>query len=192
MRPISYWPSNDDRFLYSICCSFCAIGDLASAAYGMPWWMGCCFMNLPMARNTIRYQYRLKTTTDWSELREECLFPSLVFYCLGLCANITHTPIDILGKCFFRGVIISHLHEEVTSRNTANNNNGAVKRYLMSNPLPSASVSYPTYAAVREPTHTEYEADTMNPVQVEMMIHQQPSLVLSRVDGYASVPVHEK
>ena len=38
---------------------------------GMPWYMGCCCVDVWMARNLIRYQHRIKG----NDLMEECAFP---------------------------------------------------------------------------------------------------------------------
>lgn len=57
--------------LYSTCCMPCAIGTMMETTMGMPWLLGCCCVDLWMARNLIRYQYRIKG----NDLIEECAIP---------------------------------------------------------------------------------------------------------------------
>ena len=169
MRP-SFWP-NDGTVFYSAFCSCCAIGDLASAAYGMPWWMGCCCMNLPMARNTIRYQYRLKPTTDLGEFGEECMCPCACYFCFNLFTTVFPSSyIPNICMLMLTGLVISHLQDEVKSRSSSIN-----KRYLMSDSLLVGSES-PVW-------------DNKEPIQVEMAAVHQPSA--KREDGYATISVHE-
>jgi hypothetical protein len=66
-----------------ICCMPCLTGELLEESMGMPWQLGCCFSNLCMARNLIRYQYRIKPVGD--ECFDECFMPSCVNSCASLC-----------------------------------------------------------------------------------------------------------
>jgi hypothetical protein len=66
-----------------MCCMPCLTGELLEESMGMPWQLGCCFSNLCMARNLIRYQYRIKPVGE--ECLDECFMPSCVNSCASLC-----------------------------------------------------------------------------------------------------------
>ena len=66
-------------FLKICFCSRCVVGDIVQNAYGMPWYLGCCCVGTFYARNTVRYHYRLETTSGANECMEECLIP--IAYC---------------------------------------------------------------------------------------------------------------
>eukprot|EP01036_Dinobryon_divergens_P033024 gene33024-42723_t len=101
--------------LYTCCCMCCVVGDTLQTAYGMPWLLGCCCVNPFFARNTIRYHYRLKTTTDSNECIEECAIP-YIFYC---CVNLVASAIPILSPIAYCQwialvMIVMNMQEEVS------------------------------------------------------------------------------
>ena len=57
----------------------CAVGSAAEAAFGMPFLLGCCFLNPMNLRNLLRYQYRLALLSSECECAEECVLPWFVY-----------------------------------------------------------------------------------------------------------------
>mmetsp|Transcript_24775 Transcript_24775/g.33987 ORF Transcript_24775/g.33987 Transcript_24775/m.33987 type:complete len:156 (+) Transcript_24775:1406-1873(+) len=91
MAPLSkvdYSCAGAGTCLYTCLCFPCFLGDLLKQAYGMPWWMGCCCTNLCFARNSIRYHYRLRSTSGTSDCMEECMYPSLFHILLNILGNV--------------------------------------------------------------------------------------------------------
>lgn len=60
------------EYAYSFCCTPCAIGNIMERSVGMPWYLGCCCVNVVSARNIMRYQYRLKGDDVMEELVAPC------------------------------------------------------------------------------------------------------------------------
>ena len=103
--------------LYSCCCMCCVVGDTLQNSYCMPWLLGCLCVNPFFARNTIRYQYRLKTTFGNNECVEECAIP-YIFYCF---INLVATAIPLLSPiayCQWIAVVMTvmNMREEVSLR----------------------------------------------------------------------------
>lgn len=67
----SYGSGTFQDCLYSFFCMPCAIGTMLDRTMGMPWYLGCCCVNLCAARNLIRYQYRIRG----NDFVEECAIP---------------------------------------------------------------------------------------------------------------------
>lgn len=64
---------------------------------GMPWYMGCCCVDVWMARNLIRYQHRLKG----NDLLEECALP----FGLRLLGNVVGNVIPC-APCIVYGLFV--------------------------------------------------------------------------------------
>jgi Cys-rich protein (TIGR01571 family) len=60
------------NYLYSCCCMPCAMGDIMERSFGMPWYLGCACVNVPLARNLMRYEYRIKGNDVLEELVVPC------------------------------------------------------------------------------------------------------------------------
>lgn len=65
--------------IYSTFCLPCAIGTTLNTSTGMPFLMGCLCSNYCIARNIVRYQYRLQGNDCW----DDCATPYAV--CVGGC-----------------------------------------------------------------------------------------------------------
>ena len=132
----------------------CTIGDLLQAAYGMPWCLGCCCVNLFFARNTIRYQYRLKTTSGANECVEECLVP-YAMYCL---VNAITTVCPILAPiayCQWVALVMValNLSEEVKNRSTGDQRKAYLVGYNPNHTIPMVQGT-----VISEPAGTTYPA----------------------------------
>lgn len=57
---------------YATCCNPCSIGTALNRSVGMPFWMGCCCVNICSARNIIRYQSRVRGDECWEEIVTPC------------------------------------------------------------------------------------------------------------------------
>ena len=68
------------------CCLFwclpCKVGWWLEDSVGMPFWTGCCCVNVFAARNLLRYQYRLALPNGTDETLEESMKPLLWFYAI--------------------------------------------------------------------------------------------------------------
>jgi Cys-rich protein (TIGR01571 family) len=68
--------SNENLFYdacYSVFCSRCAVG-YASMSIGMPFWLGCCCMNVFEVNSAIRYHHRIRPMWD-NEIWLDCTLP---------------------------------------------------------------------------------------------------------------------
>lgn len=74
-----YW----QNFAMAMCCGRYVRAHLLYDAMGMPFWLGCCNVSPCLARNLIRYQFRLMPDSD-NDLVEECLLPALYDGCFSL------------------------------------------------------------------------------------------------------------
>lgn len=61
--------------IYAACCLPCATGTILNRAIGLPFFFGCCCGNICLARNIVRYQYRIAGSDCW----EDCIFPNLTY-----------------------------------------------------------------------------------------------------------------
>lgn len=59
--------------------------------------MGCCCTNFFIARNILRYQYRIRAYSKSSDEVEECFWPCFVFGCAALVGNCI--PCIWFGVC---------------------------------------------------------------------------------------------
>ena len=195
MKPINYWPSNHENFAYNMCCSCCAKADIMQNVFGMPWWMGCCCINIPYFRNAIRYQYRLTTSTENAEWIEECCIP-FTFYELTKVIGHMFGPFVMLC-CQFAGVgvVVTHIQEEIATHSTSPGTTTRPSRYLTRVEVPSnanatTTTTFSTPASVIRnpllPTAVAYEPPSANATYVEMMPGQKPT-----ASGYSSVPAFE-
>lgn len=98
----------------------------------MPWWMGCLCINLPTARNLVRYQYRIagRDTID------ECVFP-YGLNCLGQTFGHACPPIWV-ALYAFAVAITMQLTDETSQRK-----GGESKRYLAPHIPPQQQQQYP-------------------------------------------------
>ena len=84
-------PENDEGFLKRLCCAIfctqCTAGAAMERGVGMPFWMGCCCMNMCTARNIIRYQHRVVG----NDCIDECILPSLLVMATG--ASLLFVPL---------------------------------------------------------------------------------------------------
>ena len=62
---------------YACCCMPCFVGSTLERSVGMPFCMGCLCTNLCVARNMIRYHYRIRG----EDMQEECLTPCFTYIC---------------------------------------------------------------------------------------------------------------
>jgi hypothetical protein len=60
------------NYMYSCCCMPCAVGDIMERSVSMPWYLGCCCVNVWTARNLMRYQYRIQGNDVLEELAAPC------------------------------------------------------------------------------------------------------------------------
>lgn len=65
-----------NQCLYATFCLPCAIGTSLSQSMGMPFFLGCCCSNFCIARNLLRYHYRMKG----DDCLEDCLAPYGIFF----------------------------------------------------------------------------------------------------------------
>lgn len=199
MKPINYWPSNHENFAYNICCSCCARADIMQSVFGMPWWMGCCCVNIPQFRNAIRYQYRLTTSTENAEWFEECCLPFAFYEFTKIVGHIFGPFVMLCCQCAAVGVVVTHIQEEVATHSNRSEPNGITRpsRYLTrSETLPTAAtaVASSPSTVIRNPllsTAVAYEPPSAAEVvatatYVEMMPGQK-----SNAAGYSSVPAFE-
>jgi hypothetical protein len=66
--------------IYSFVCMPCGVGTALSRSVGMPYWMGCCCVNICAARNIIRYQNRILG----SDIMDELVLPMCLLTFAGL------------------------------------------------------------------------------------------------------------
>mmetsp|Transcript_27695 Transcript_27695/g.38160 ORF Transcript_27695/g.38160 Transcript_27695/m.38160 type:complete len:259 (+) Transcript_27695:3-779(+) len=116
--------------LYTCFCLPCSVGDILKTAYGMPWWMGCCCTNLFFARNTVRYHYRLRTTTGTSEFMEECCYPCLFYFFVNLMATLVPFCAPI-AYCQWIAIVTTamNLQETVRIKNPGDGKTGYIVGY---------------------------------------------------------------
>lgn len=138
--------------LYTFFCLPCTVGDLVNKAYGMPWCMGCCCMNLFTARNTIRYHYRLKTTSGGNECIEECALPYGVYCLLSILSGYVPClwPITYCN-CVALVLLSMNIQEEVKTKTTS----GLGGKGYMVGYSPSVG-PMPVHVAVVEPQGVVY------------------------------------
>lgn len=101
------------RLLVTCLCFQCTVANNMNSTFGMPHVMGCCCTSFCLARNFIRYQFRLKPVTG-DDCLEECGIPYAVYCCGSACAN----AIPCLW-CILYGMFVlfnSQLSREVQSR----------------------------------------------------------------------------
>lgn len=123
--------------LYSCFCMPCAVGTMLEDSIGMPWYMGCCCVNVPTARNLIRYQYRIYG----KDTLEECVFPWSM-YCFGKCVDRCFPPIWLV----LYGLLVPfamQLLQEVHVRKVASSS--PPSGYLTNNFVPNVAVVTPNY-----------------------------------------------
>ncbi|CAE7362170.1 unnamed protein product [Symbiodinium microadriaticum] len=88
----------------------CAMGSLLENGMGMPWYMGCCCVNVCTARNLLRYQYRI----HGNDFVEECAIPYGI-KCIGDMLGPAFLPIwPLLYGFFVAGAM--QLTQEVEAR----------------------------------------------------------------------------
>lgn len=164
--------------------------------FGMPWWMGCCCINIPYFRNAIRYQYRLTTSTENAEWIEECCLPFAFYECTKVVGHIFGPFVMLCCQFAAVGVVVTHIQEEIATHSNQSESNRIIRptRYLTrseTQALPNAATAP---SVIRNPllsTAVAYEPPSAAAVvatatYVEMMPGQK-----STASGYASVPAFE-
>jgi Cys-rich protein (TIGR01571 family) len=131
----SYGTGSFRDCLYSFFCMPCAIGHMMEQTMDMPWAMGCCCVNLCVARNLIRYQHRIRG----NDLVEECAIP----YGLKCLGDITQSVFPFVW-CVLWGVFVAasmQQLQEVQSRSAppsegtpGSSSTPSGGRYLFRNP----------------------------------------------------------
>ena len=92
---------------YAFFCRRCLVGDLLQKSVGMSWLMGCCLGDLYLARNIIRYHYRIRPLTG-SECSDECFTPCCIDRCLKCCI-----PCFGLVKCMAEATLLAQMKEHI-------------------------------------------------------------------------------
>ena len=115
------------RGLCALFCFPCTVGTMMQDSLGMPYCMGCCCVGFFPARNFIRYQFRLKSSSGKSDTSEECFWPCLI-YGLG---SIVATVLPCVWGALCVGLIGLNvqLQKEVESRVTPTGHKGYLVGY---------------------------------------------------------------
>lgn len=115
----------------------CVVGDIVQNSNGMPWYLGCCCVDIFYARNTVRYHYRLNTTTGANECMEECLVP-YVFYCLISSITSAFPGLQPIAYCQWMALvtIAMNLNQEVKIKSPGNVSKGYLVGYSGGQPAP--------------------------------------------------------
>lgn len=100
------------KFCYGCCCMPCATGSILEKGIGMPFFMGCCCVNICAARNFVRYQNRVKG----EDLLEECFIPWATYCCGSVLAEFIPCFWCIVCPAFV--LFIVQLLNEVEQRPT--------------------------------------------------------------------------
>ena len=118
-------------------CMCCVVGDIVQNSNGMPWYLGCCCVDIFYARNTVRYHYRLNTTTGANECMEECLVP-YVFYCLISSITSAFPGLQPIAYCQWMALvtIAMNLNQEVKIKSPGNVSKGYLVGYSGGQPAP--------------------------------------------------------
>lgn len=171
----------------------------------MPWAMGCCCVNLCVARNLIRYQHRIRG----NDLIEECAFP----YGLKCIGDISQSFFPLIW-CVLWGVFVAasmQQLQEVQSRSTSSSSTSPEDtsgpsggRYLFRNTSDAATPAegahvipvYPSsgmvaYPSGTSPSHGAGGVELIQPVAVSISspFHRTPS-GYSRVTSVTSGNPH--
>lgn len=104
--------ANFSRWLKAFCCMPCSQGDILYHAVGMPYFLGCCCMNLFTTRNIFRYQYRIKPHSG-DDVVDECLFPTGMVFLNSACQQI---PCFSCAVCALYSAITLSMLKEIDSR----------------------------------------------------------------------------
>lgn len=149
---------------YTTFCLPCAIGTTLQSSMGMPFWMGCLCSNFCIARNLVRYHYRL----SGSDIGEDCLLPYGT--CCLACVLSAWVPCAMCCTCpLFIGMIMNTLNEAKTRGNAnpgAPNGsylNAPARPAQFNNPVgaPAAYVQQPAQAPVayvQQPVYAQQQA----------------------------------
>lgn len=149
---------------YAFFCLPCSVGTIVNDSVGMPWFIGCCCMNIFSARNVLRYQYRIRRLTGDSDCLEECFWPCLTYVAAWAIAWIV--PCIGCAICAGLTAISTGLQEEAKAKGSGSN-----KKYLKGYTVPQKTVSQvPQVVYVVQPTETVTEVyvgtSTAPPAQV--------------------------
>jgi hypothetical protein len=104
------------NFIAAFCCTPCTMGKVMEKSIGMPFYLGCLYMNPFIGRNVMRYHYRLRPYTS-SDNTEELMVPAAAV-CLQ---QVFKFP---LIDCFVRAGIaasVMQLSKEADIRGCARN-----------------------------------------------------------------------
>ena len=127
--------------MYSLCCCPCAIGTTMSQSVDMPFWMGCCCVNICMARNVVRYQYRIGGDDCCDDFCVPTMIAGLTYCLSGICPCAITCALP-----YFLNILMVML-SETEARSVKNN---WPKQYLASNPQAMA-VQQPVVILMQQP-----------------------------------------
>lgn len=136
--------------MYSTFCLPCAIGTSLERSMGMPFILGCCCTNFCIARNLLRYHYRL----IGNDCCEDCVAPYSLFAVTYMCAAF----IPCVACCtypYFVTMVMLMVNE-------------AQKRGFTGSYLSPPPVLYTDSA--RQPAHVVYVQQQQQPVMVPVTV----------------------
>lgn len=111
------------RCLCAFFCSPCSIAKILEQSIGMPYMLACCCVNPFVARNFMRYQYRIKPISG-SDLMDECFWPVVTYWCGSALSSFVPCV-----WCFVCGAYVAlnmEMQNEASLRKS-----GETRRYLV-------------------------------------------------------------